>query len=152
MTLVTSLKMEVFTVHVCKLRIGKCTFLCTIPYRLQITLTRANSYSMLLYYERTHSPIRNTINKADVLIQLIYVLFFTHPYHITQIYNPINIYLLSYKVYFHGKYTCILMFLVLKIYSLFIFVVFINSFKGPIKLIHLVITPYSKKTIHCKNT
>ena len=37
------------------------------------------------------------------------------------------------------------MFLVLKIYSLFIFVVFINSFKGPIKLIHLVITPYSKK-------
>ena len=81
-------------------------------HRLQITLTRVNSYSMLLYYERTHSPIRNTINKADVLIQLIYVLVFTHPYHTTQIYNPTNIYLLSYKVYFHGKYTCILMFLV----------------------------------------
>ena len=38
----------------------------------------------------------------------------------------------------------ILMFLVLKLYSLFIFVVFINSFKGPNKLIQLGITPYSE--------
>ena len=100
MTFVTSLKMEVFILHVCILRIGQSTFLCTLPYRLQFTLTRANSYRMLLYYERTHSPLHNTINKADVLIQLIYVLISTHPYNITQIYNTINIYLLSYKVIF----------------------------------------------------
>ena len=104
---------------------------------------RTYSYRMLIYYERTHFPIHKTINKEDVLIQLIYVLFFTHPYHITQIYHPTKICLLSYKVYFHGKYTFIFMFLVLKIYSLF--VVFINSFNGPIKLIHLVVTPYSEK-------
>ena len=67
--------------------------------------------------------------------------------HITPL-----IYLLSYNVHFHGKYTCILMFLVLKIYSLFLFVVFINSFKGPIKLIHLVITPYSTKKIFIVRT
>ena len=72
--------------------------------------------------------------------------------HITQIYNPINIYLFSYKVSFHGKYTCILMFPVLKIYSLFIFVVFINSFKDPIKLIHYVITPLFWKKIFIVRT
>ena len=68
-----------------------------------------------------------------------------HQYHITQLYKTTKICLLSYKVYFHGKYTVILMFLVLKLYSLCILVVFINSFKGHIKLIHLVITPYSEK-------
>ena len=144
MTIVPSLKMEVFTVHVCTLRMVQCMCLCTLPYIL-ITLTRANYYKMFIYYERTHSPLRKTIKKADVLIQLIYVLVFTHPYHITQIYNCTKICLLSYKVYFHGKFTFILMFLVLKLYSLFIFVVFINSFKGPNKLIQLVITPYSEK-------
>ena len=37
---------------------------------------------------------------------------------------------------------------------LFIYIyVFINSFKAPIMLVHLVITPYSEeKTIHCKDT
>ena len=46
----------------------------------------------MLIYERTHSPLRKTIKKANVWTKCIDLLVFTAEYHITRLYNPNNVF------------------------------------------------------------
>ena len=81
------------------------------------------------------------MNTIDVVV-------FTAEYDITHVYYTTNICFSIYTIHFHGKCRSIIMFLIY--YYLFIPVLLIHAFNGPIMVMHLVITTYSEKllTVH----
>ena len=121
---------------------------------LHVNIMRIRLYTT--NYHRSHLNIYNNyIIKHLVLVipilkmNTLDVSVFTAEYHTTHVYYTTKICLSIYKINFNGKCRSILMFLM--DYYLCILDLLIHTFNGPIMVIHLVLTPYSRKLLTVYN-
>ena len=127
-----------------------------VNIKILLSLFYNNSGNFYLYFTTNYhcSHVNNYIIKHSLLVipilktNTIDVVVFTAEYDITHVYYTTNICFSIYKVNFNGKCRSIIIFLMY--YYLFILVLLIHAFNGPIMVMHLVITTYSEKllTVH----